>query len=47
MFASHHKLDNLIFIVDRNKQIILGKDDDLLSLEPLDENGDHLMELPC
>ena len=31
MFASHHKLDNLIFIVDRNKQIILGKDDDLLS----------------
>jgi transketolase len=37
MFASHHKLDNLIFIVDRNKQIILGKDDDLLSLEPLDE----------
>ena len=37
MFASHHKLDNLIFIVDRNKQIILGKDEDLLSIEPLDE----------
>ena len=37
MFASHHKLDNLIFIVDRNKQIILGKDEELLSMEPLDE----------
>lgn len=37
MFASHHKLDNLIFIVDRNKQIILGKSEDLLKLEPLDE----------
>jgi len=37
MFASHNKLDNLIFIVDRNKQIILGKDSELLSLEPLDE----------
>lgn len=37
MFASHHKLDNLIFIVDRNKQIILGKDEDCLSLEPLDK----------
>tara|TARA_S200000501_G_C20730974_1_gene702805 strand:- start:58 stop:894 length:837 start_codon:yes stop_codon:yes gene_type:complete len=37
MFASHHKLDNLIFIVDRNKQIILGKDEDLLSMEPLNK----------
>ena len=37
MFASHHKLDNLIFIVDRNKQIILGKDEDCLSIEPLDK----------
>jgi transketolase len=37
MFASHHNLDNLIFIVDRNKQIILGKDVDCLSLEPLDK----------
>ena len=35
MFASHYKLDNLIFIVDRNKQIILGKSEDLLKLEPL------------
>jgi len=37
MFASHHKLDNLIFIVDRNKQIILGKSEDCLELEPLDK----------
>lgn len=35
MFASHYKLDNLVFIVDRNKQIILGKNEDLLKLEPL------------
>ena len=37
MFASHNKLDNLIFIVDRNKQIILGKSEDCLSLEPLSD----------
>jgi transketolase len=37
MFAAHHNLDNLIFIVDRNKQIILGKDADCLNLEPLDK----------
>jgi transketolase len=37
MFAAHNKLDNLIWIVDRNKQIILGRDSDCLSLEPLDE----------
>ena len=37
MFASHNKLDNLIWIVDRNKQIILGRDSDCLSLEPLGE----------
>ena len=37
MFASHNKLDNLKFIVDKNKQIILGKNEELLSLEPLDK----------
>ena len=37
LFASHNKLDNLIFVVDRNKQIILGKSEDCLSLEPLNE----------
>lgn len=35
MFASHYKLDNLVFVVDRNKQIILGKSEDMLKLEPL------------
>ena len=35
MFASHYKLYNLVFIVDRNKQIILGKNEKLLKLEPL------------
>jgi len=37
LFASHYKLDNLVFIVDRNKQIILGKNEELLKLEPLDK----------
>ena len=37
MFAAHYKLDNLVFIVDRNKQIILGKTEELLKLEPLDK----------
>ena len=37
MFASHYKLDNLIIIVDRNKQIILGKSEECLKLDPLDE----------
>ena len=37
MFASHHQLDNLIFIVDRNNQIILGKCEDCLNIEPLDK----------
>jgi len=35
MFAAQYKLDNLVFIVDRNKQIILGKTENLLKLEPL------------
>ena len=37
MFASHHCLDNLIFIVDRNQHIILGKSEDCLKIEPLEE----------
>ena len=37
MFASHNNLDNLICIIDRNKQIILGKDSECLNLEPLGE----------
>ncbi|MDD5625835.1 MAG: transketolase [Patescibacteria group bacterium] len=35
LFASHHKLDNLIAIVDYNKLQILGTVDKVLGLEPL------------
>ena len=34
MFASHHKLDNLIAIIDHNKLQSLGQIDDIVSLEP-------------
>jgi transketolase len=34
MFASHHKLDNLIGIVDRNMLQIDGLTEDILALEP-------------
>jgi transketolase len=37
LFASHHKLDNLIVIVDYNKLQALGKTNDVLNLEPLKE----------
>ncbi len=35
MFAAHHKLDNLIAIVDYNKLQILGRVSDVMKLEPL------------
>lgn len=35
MFASHHKLDNLTAIIDRNKLQINGTTEELMSLEPL------------
>lgn len=34
MFASHHRLDNLIAIVDRNRFQIDGSTEDILSIEP-------------
>ena len=37
MFASHHKLDNLIVFVDRNRLCIMGETESLVSLEPLHE----------
>ena len=40
LFASHHKLDNLIIIVDRNRKIILGDTEDLIALEPIEEKWD-------
>jgi transketolase len=35
MFAAHHRLDNLVAIVDLNGQQALGYTDDVLSLSPL------------
>jgi transketolase len=35
LFAAHHKLDNLVAIIDRNKLQALGKGEDIMDLEPL------------
>jgi len=35
MFASHHKLDNLVAIIDYNKLQAFGKTNEVLNLEPL------------
>ena len=37
MFASYHKLNNLILIVDNNKMSMLGYQKEILGLEPLEE----------
>jgi transketolase len=37
MFAAHHRLDNLVMIVDSNRQQALGYTADVISLEPLEE----------
>lgn len=37
MFASHHKLDNIIVIIDRNGYQIDGKTEDIMALEPLED----------
>lgn len=37
MFAAHHKLDNLIVIVDKNRLSVEGFIDDILSIDPLDK----------
>jgi len=37
LFASHHSLDNLIVILDRNRNIILGDTEECLALEPIKE----------
>jgi len=37
MFSSHHKLDNLIVIIDRNKLQGLGKNNEIINTEPLEE----------
>lgn len=35
MFASHHKIDNLVAIIDRNKQQLTSWTEEIMSLEPL------------
>ena len=37
MFAAHHKLDNLVAIVDRNALCILGRTEDLMALGDLED----------
>ncbi len=37
MSAAHHKLDNLLWIIDRNKLQIDGDTEKVMSLEPLDD----------
>src|SRR4030042_3430525 len=37
MFAAHHKLDNLVAIVDRNQCQILGRTRQVVDLEPLSD----------
>ena len=37
MFAAYHKLGNLILIVDNNKMSMLGYQENILGLEPLDD----------
>ena len=37
MFAAHHKLSNLIAIIDRNKLCVTGFTEKIVRLEPLDE----------
>ncbi len=48
MAASHHKLDNLTAIVDRNGLQIDGKTEDVMKIEPLPEKwrsfGWHVSE---
>lgn len=49
LFASHHKLDNLIVIIDYNKFQALGKTNEILNLEPLKDKwasfGWHVQEI--
>lgn len=38
MLAAHHKLDNLVFIVDCNKWQAMGKTSDVVDLEPIEKH---------
>ena len=40
LLASHHKLDNLVVLVDRNGLQAMGKTEDIVKLEPLESKWD-------
>lgn len=37
LFVSHHKLTNLVWLIDRNRIQGIGRTEDVMALEPLDE----------
>lgn len=37
LFAAHHRLDNLIVVLDRNQKIILGDTEELVAVEPIED----------
>ena len=37
LFIAHHQLNNLVWLIDRNKLQGFGRTEDVMSLEPLDE----------
>ena len=49
LFSSHHNLDNLIVVLDRNRKIILGDTEDCIALNPIKEKwesfGFHTCEV--
>lgn len=47
LFASHHKLDNLVVLVDYNKFQAFGKTNEVLNLEPLAEKWRNFGWIVC
>ncbi len=45
MFAAHHRLNNLVAIVDVNRQQALGRTRDVLDLDPLHDGCDSFREV--
>lgn len=40
LFAAHHRLQNLVVVMDRNRRIILGDTEELLALDPITQKFD-------
>jgi transketolase len=36
LFIAHHKLDNVVWVIDRNRIQAIGRTEDVMALEPLD-----------